>query len=66
MASASEAGGDFLGSAVLADLYGRPLLWPLPGDDDALALATVDLGDVGRSRERDPLVHPGADRRTDV
>jgi hypothetical protein len=51
---------------VLAGPYGRPPLWPLRGDDDALALATVGLGGAARARDCDPLVHPGVDRRTDV
>ena len=65
---AGTAGGDleFLGSSVLADPYGRAVAGPLPGDAEQLVVADVDLDDVSRAHEREPLVTPLADRRTDV
>lgn len=70
VACASQAGAhhgfEFLGSSVVADPYGRPVLGPLPGDADALGSVTVDLGDAARALEREPLISPRADRRTDV
>jgi len=67
---ASQAGScgetEFLGSSLLCDPYGRPAAGPLPGTEDELALATVDLGAVEAAQTRDPLIRPRADRRTDV
>jgi N-carbamoylputrescine amidase len=68
IACASQAGGsgDFLGSSVLCDPYGTAVIGPLPGTEDELALATVDLNLARRSHERQSGVTPRADRRTDV
>ncbi|MEA2249538.1 MAG: hypothetical protein QOH46_4067 [Solirubrobacteraceae bacterium] len=70
IACASQAGArhgfEFLGSSLLCDPYGRPLLGPLPGDADELACATVDLEEAARALQREPLVDPRSDRRTDV
>jgi N-carbamoylputrescine amidase len=68
IACASQAGGagDFLGSSVLCDPYGTAVIGPLPGTEDELALATVDLDLASRAHERQAGVTPRADRRTDV
>jgi predicted amidohydrolase len=70
IACASQAGDrhgfQFLGSSLICDPYGKPLLGPLPGDADELACATVDVDAATRALEREPLVAPRADRRTDV
>lgn len=70
IACASQAGSrhgfEFLGSSLLCDPYGKPLLGPLPGDADELACATADLADAARALQREPLVDPRSDRRTDV
>jgi len=68
IACASQAGGDggFLGSSLLCDPYGTAVIGPLPGTEDELALATVDLDLVSRAHERQAGITPRADRRTDV
>jgi predicted amidohydrolase len=71
LACASQVGtpggdAEFLGSSVLADPYGRAVAGPLSCTEDELALAHVDLDEVARAHEREPLVTPLADRRTDV
>lgn len=71
MACASQVGApggelEFLGSSVLADPYGRALVGPLSCTEDELAVGDVDLDEVARAHEREPLVTPLADRRTDV
>jgi predicted amidohydrolase len=62
-------GGDgpqFLGSSVLCDPYGKALLGPMAADRQQLAIATVDLDAVEQAHEREAMVSPQADRRTDV
>jgi N-carbamoylputrescine amidase len=70
IACASQAGERhgfvFLGSSLLCDPYGKPLLGPLPGDVDALDCTTVDVDAAQRALHREPLLDPRADRRTDV
>lgn len=70
VACASQAGVhgglDFLGSSVLADPYGKRALGPLPGAEEAIAVARVDIGATKRAQARGPLIAPRADRRTDI
>ena len=70
IACASQAGRngsvDFLGSSLIADPWGKTAVGPLSGTRDAVAVATIDLSDTERSRERSPFIRPRADRRTDV
>jgi predicted amidohydrolase len=68
IACASQAGGslEFLGSSLLCDPYGAAVVGPLPGSEDELAMATIDLDLVRLAHEREPLITPRADRRTDV
>jgi predicted amidohydrolase len=70
IACASQAGERddlrFLGSSLVCDPYGTALLGPLPGDADELACVTVDVDAATRALEREPLIDPRADRRTDV
>jgi N-carbamoylputrescine amidase len=67
---ASQAGSngsvDLLGSSLIADPFGKTVSGPLPGTRDALAVASIDLSDTQRSRERSQFIRPRADRRTDV
>jgi predicted amidohydrolase len=67
---ASQAGsngaGDFLGSSIIADPYGKSLAAPLPGRADEIAVIEIDLNDAARARERAPLIRPRDDRRRDV
>jgi predicted amidohydrolase len=62
----SRGGAQFLGSSLLCDPYGRALIGPLSGDADELACAKVDLDAAARALQREPLIDPRADRRTDV
>lgn len=70
IACASQAGSNreenFLGSSLVCDPYGKTLVGPLSGDHPELAVATIDLDAVSRAQEREPLIKPRADRRTDV
>lgn len=70
IACASQAGPggdyDFLGSSVLCDPYGETVVGPLPRSLAELAVAQVDLDAVGRAHDRDLLINPRSDRRTDV
>jgi N-carbamoylputrescine amidase len=70
IACASQAGerGDlfFLGSSVLVGPTGELVLGPLPGTEDGLAMAAIDLDDAERAQRRSELITPRADRRTDV
>lgn len=70
IACASQAGTaweqSFLGSSILADPYGKPLVGPLPGERDELVVASIDLDEVGRAHHRGGLINPRADRRSDV
>ena len=63
---ADHARTGFLGSSLICDPYGRALVGPIPGDRDELVTADIDLGEVSRAHERDALINPRADRRTDV
>jgi N-carbamoylputrescine amidase len=62
----SRGGWDMLGSSVLIDPRGKLALGPLPGEEDELALAEIDLDQVVAAQTRDELITPRADRRTDV
>ncbi|MDQ6817462.1 MAG: hydratase [Actinomycetota bacterium] len=70
IACASQAGEawglGFLGSSVVCTPYGTLALGPLPGENDELALTTVDLGAVRRAHDRGSMINPQADRRSDV
>jgi N-carbamoylputrescine amidase len=70
IACASQAGPsgehDFLGSSLLCNPYGKTVLGPLSGDTQELATAAIDLDAVSRAHERDNLINPRTDRRTDV
>jgi predicted amidohydrolase len=70
VACASQAGPrggwEMLGSSVLIDPRGKVALGPLPGEEDDLALAEIDLDQVAAAQTRDELITPRADRRTDV
>ncbi len=70
IACASQAGVsggyDFLGSSLISDPYGRAALGPLPGSVPALAIAEIDLDAARRAQDRDLLINPRRDRRTDV
>jgi predicted amidohydrolase len=70
IACASQAGRageyDFLGSSLISDPYGKTVLGPLPGSTRELATAQVDLDGVRRAQDRDLLINPRRDRRTDV
>ncbi len=70
IACASQAGlagdYDFLGSSLIADPYGKPVIGPLPGSDEELALSEIDLDAVDRAHDRELLINPRRDRRTDV
>jgi N-carbamoylputrescine amidase len=70
IACASQAGhnneSDFLGSSLLVDPYGKTLEGPLSGDRPELATATIDLDAVTRAQDREALIKPREDRRTDV
>lgn len=70
IACASQAGAsgevDFLGSSVLCDPYGQPLIGPLSGDGEELAVAQIDLDVTTHSRTRGELIAPRGDRRNDV
>jgi N-carbamoylputrescine amidase len=70
VACASQVGDNgelkLLGSSLLCDPYGKPALGPLARDREDFGAATLDLDEVGRAQERDELIRPRADRRTDV
>lgn len=70
IACASQAGRsgnyDFLGSSIISDPYGKTIVGPLAGSSEELATAGVDLDAVSRAQERDLLINPRQDRRTDV
>ena len=70
IACASQAGSngeiDFLGSSLIVDPWGKPLVGPLGGDKETVVSAAVDAGAVTQARERGGLISPRADRRTDV
>jgi N-carbamoylputrescine amidase len=70
IACASQAGAsgeyDFLGSSVVCDPYGKTVVGPLAGSEPELATADVDLDAVRRAHQRDALINPRSDRRTDV
>jgi predicted amidohydrolase len=67
---ASQAGNngvfDFLGSSLIADPYGKALVGPLSGTSAQLAYADLDLDKTQQAQQRDVLVSPRIDRRTDV
>lgn len=70
LACASQAGRpadhDLLGASLLGDPWGRVVGGPLAPDRDETVVVAIDLDDVERSRSRGSLIHPRADRRTDV
>jgi N-carbamoylputrescine amidase len=62
----TRGGWEMLGSSVLVDPRGKLALGPLPGEEDELAIAEVDLDEVIAAQSRDELITPRLDRRTDV
>ncbi len=70
IACASQVGSngdiDFLGSSLLVDPWGKPLVGPLGGDTEIVVSARIEAGAVTEARERGGLISPRADRRTDV
>lgn len=70
IACASQAGVhgqcDFLGSSILVDPFGKRVIGPLSGSQDALVLATIDIADAKRAQVRGEMISPRADRRTDL
>ena len=70
IACASQAGkvGDleFLGSSLIADPYGKPVIGPLCGAGQLVSVTSIDLDKVRLSQNRSPLISPRLDRRTDV
>lgn len=70
IAAASQVGRndshEFLGSSILVDPWGRRVLGPLSGYEAEVAVAGIDLDDVGRAQSRSELITPRADRRTDI
>jgi predicted amidohydrolase len=70
IACASQAGptGDyeFLGSSLVSDPYGKAALGPLAGSQHELATIEIELDAVQRAQDRDLLINPRRDRRTDV
>ncbi len=67
---ASQAGSngeiDFLGSSLIVDPWGEPVVGPLGGDEETVVSAEIDAAAVASARERGQLISPRADRRTDV
>ena len=70
IACASQAGTngkvEFLGSLIVADPYGKPVLGPLSGNDEETAIVDIDLGMARAATERGGRISPRTDRRTDV
>ncbi len=70
IAAASQVGShddwEFLGSSILIDPRGNRVIGPLPGKDEELAVAAIDLDEAPRAQTRSALVTPRADRRTDI
>ena len=70
VAAASQVGShddyEFLGSSILIDPRGRRVLGPLPGNEEEIAVAVIDLDEAHRAQARSELVTPRADRRTDI
>ena len=62
----SHSGFEFLGSSILIDPRGSRVLGPLPGKEEEIAVASIDLDEVHRAQTRSELVTPRADRRTDI
>jgi predicted amidohydrolase len=64
---AGPAGGyEFLGSSVVSDPYGKAVLGPLAGSRHELGVVGIELDSVQRAQDRDRLINPRRDRRTDV
>lgn len=62
-----EAGGiRFLGSSLIIDPYGQVLAGPMGEAETGMLVEELDLEELTRAQERTELVHPRADRRTDV
>jgi predicted amidohydrolase len=59
-------GLEFLGSSVVVDPFGRVLVGPLSGTEEAVTTVVVDLEEVEHAQARAPRITPRADRRTDV
>lgn len=67
IAAASFAGsGRFLGSSVIADPYGAPLVGPLSRDQEDMSAARADLRAVAAAQHRSQLIRPREDRRSDL
>ncbi len=70
IAAASQVGGhddfEFLGSSILIGPRGNRVIGPLPGKEEQIAVAPIDLDETTRAQSRSALVTPRADRRTDI
>jgi predicted amidohydrolase len=70
VAAASTVGQDgdvrFLGSSCVVDPYGRFVLEPCSGTEEAVEVVDVDLDAARRAKVRAPRIRPLIDRRTDV
>jgi N-carbamoylputrescine amidase len=70
VACASRVGQDdevrYLGSSCIVNPYGRFVVEPQSGADEAIVVAELDLEDARRAMVRAPRIRPLADRRTDV
>ena len=70
IACASQVGRnadfEFLGSSLVCDPYGQAVLGPLSSSEDSLASVEIDLDAVANAHDRDALINPRVDRRTDV
>jgi predicted amidohydrolase len=70
LAAASQVGDnegyEFLGSSILVDPWGNRVIGPLPGKDEEIAVATIDLDQALLAQARSDLITPRADRRTDL
>jgi N-carbamoylputrescine amidase len=62
------AAGDvgFLGRSLVASPYGRVLAGPLSADEEAIAMAELDVEEAARAQVRGDGISPRSDRRTDV
>ncbi len=68
IAAASQVGShdefEFLGSSILIGPRGNRTIGPLPGKEEEVAVALIDLDETTRAQNRSALVTPRADRRT--
>jgi N-carbamoylputrescine amidase len=70
IACASQVGRcadfEFLGSSLVCDPYGKAVLGPLSNSQHSLASVEIDLDAVTKAHDRNALINPRLDRRTDV